>query len=268
LSYAPQPVQLPSMRSIASPPRSLTLPARLRDRVLSIDIVDDNATGQRAPVLPSPSVVLGVQWRGRMRGPEGLLAHAGVTGIQERARTYEALGPTTSILVRFTPTGAACLGLPLIELAGRSVALDDILGGRCARDLVERAAEAPSAMTARDVVINLIAELEDHPDRLVLRAVQMLAANGDDEARVAEVARSLAISERQLERRFLAAVGVTPKRWQQLNRFHAAMTAMRAGNVETFIDIAITAGYYDQAHFNRDVRRRTGMAPTALVRTR
>lgn len=256
------------MRSISSPSGSLTLPAQLRDRVLSIEVVDDHATGQRAPVLPSPAVVLGVQWRGRMRGPDGLLAHAGVTGIQERARTYEALGPTTSILVRFTPTGATCLGLPLIELAGRSVALDDILDRKCVRDLIERVAEAPDAATARDVVIDLIAKLENKPDELVVRALRMLTARDNDEASVAKVARSLTISERQLERRFLATVGVTPKGWQQLNRFHAAMTAMRVGNVDTFINIAMTAGYYDQAQFNRDIRRRTGLTPTALLRTR
>jgi AraC-like DNA-binding protein len=256
------------MRSIASPPHFLTIPARLRNRVASIDVVDDNATGQRAPVLPTPAVVLGVQWRGRMRGPDGLLAHAGVTGIQERARTYEAVGPTTSILVRFTPTGAACLGLPLSELAGRSVALHDILDGKRVRHLVERVGEAPDAVTARDVVIDLLAELDDKPDQLVVRALQVFTAGSDDEARVAKLARSLAISERQLERRFLATVGVTPKRWQQLNRFHSAMSAMRASGVETLIDTAMSAGYYDQSHFNRDVRRRTGMTPTVLLRTR
>jgi len=248
--------------------RSLTIPARLRERVVSIDVVDDVGTGQRAPVLPTPAVVLGIQWRGRMRGPDGLLAPAGVTGIQERARTYEALGPTTSILVRFTPAGAACLGLPLFDLAGRNVALDDILDGKRVRHLVERVAEAPNAVCAREVVIDLLAELDDKPDRLVVRALQMFATSGQDEARVARVARSLAISERQLERRFLATVGVTPKRWQQLNRFHRAMTAMRASTADVLIDTAMSAGYYDQAHFNRDVRRRTGMTPTALLLAR
>ena len=204
------------MRPIASPLRTFSIPARLRDRVASIDIVEDDASGQRAPVLPTPAVVLGVQWRGRMRGPDGLLAPSGVTGIQERARTYEALGPTTSILVRFTPTGATCLGLPLNELAGRSVPLDDILDGKRVRALIERVSEAPSAEIARNLMADLIAELDDKPDRLVLRAQQLLAANTHDPSRVARVARSLAISERQLERRFLATVGVTPKRWQQL----------------------------------------------------
>lgn len=247
----------------------MTIPARLRDRVLSIDVVDDNAAGLRAPVLPSPAVVFGVQWRGRMRGPEGLLALAGVTGIQEQARSYEALGTTTSILVRFTPAGAACLGVPLRELAGRSVALDEILESRRARELVERVAEAPHAMAARDVVIDLFGELEAERDRLVERALQMLAAGADaDEARVARVARSLAISERQLERRFLTRVGLTPKRWQRLNRFHAAMSALRTSKRETWLGVALNAGYYDQAHFNRDVRQRTGMTPTALASTR
>lgn len=256
------------MRPIASPPRNFSIPTRLRGRVASIEVVEDNASGQRAPVLPTPAIVLGVQWRGRMRGPDGLLAPSGVTGIQERARTYEALGPTTSILVRFTPTGATCLGLPLNELAGRSVPLDDILDGKRVRALIERVSEAPSAEFARDLIIGLIAELDDKPDRLVLRAQQLLAANSHDPLSVAKVARSLAVSERQLERRFMATVGVTPKRWQQLNRFHAAITAMRTRKVGTLTDIAMSTGYYDQAHFNRDVRRRTGITPSALLRTR
>lgn len=246
----------------------MTIPSRLRDRVASIDVVADEVNRPPAPVLPSPAVVLGVQWRGRLRGIDGLLAQAGVTGIQDRARTYEPLGPTTSILVRFTPTGGACLALPLSELSGRSVALDDVLGGRRARELVERVAEAPNAMAARDVVIDFLGRLNVERDQLVAQALQMLTSSSDRAARVARVARSLAISERQLERRFLTTVGVTPKRWQELHRFHAAMTAMRASEGDALTDIAMTAGYYDQAHFNRDVRRRTGKTPTALLQTR
>lgn len=246
----------------------MTVPARLRDRVTSIDIVDVDAALPPAPVLPSPAVVLGVQWRGRLRGADGLLALAGVTGLQESVRTYAALGPTTSILVRFTPTGAACLGLPVSELSGRSVALDDVLHSARARALAERVVNAPNASAARDVVIELLGELNVERDRLVVRALQMLTSNGDGNARVAGVARSLAVSERQLERRFLASVGVTPKRWQELHRFHAAMTGLRASRGPALLDIAMLAGYYDQAHFNRDVRRRTGMTPTALRQSR
>ena len=247
----------------------MTIPAQLRGRVLSIDVVDDTAAGPRAPVLPSPAVVLGVQWRGRMRGPEGLLATAGVTGIQERARAYEALGPTTSILVRFTATGAACLGVPLGELAGRSVALDEIFDAPRVRELVERVAEAPSPVAARAVVVGLLGELDAEHDRLVERALRMLTSSGvEPETRVAIVARSLAISERQLERRFLRLVGVTPKRWQELHRFHTAMGMLRTSNARALLDVAMNTGYYDQSHFNRDVRKRTGMTPTRLLQTR
>jgi AraC-like DNA-binding protein len=258
------------VRSIALPSCSVTIPARLRDRIVSIDVVvDDVALGPRAPVLPGLAVVLGVQWRGRMRGPEGLLALAGVTGIQQRARTYEALGRTTSILVRFTPTGASCLGVPVHELASRSVALDEILDGQRVREFVERVAEATNAAAACDVVIDVLDELNARRDRLVERALDLLACNGGGrEARVADVARSLAVSERQLERRFSTLVGVTPKRWQELNRFHAALTALRTSDSGNLLDVALDAGYYDQAHFNRDIRKRTGTTPTGLLRAR
>lgn len=231
--------------------------AALRDRVLAIDTLEQD--GGESLVLPSTSAVLGLQVHGRVRAGEGLLSTAGVTGIQAEARRYGYVGPTASLLVRFTPQGASCLGVPASELADRSVALAELVPPSRAREVSERLCEAHDAAARVQVVEGLLLELAWAPDRLIARALTLLGAGPHERSHVADVARSLGISERQLERRFLARVGVTPKRFAGLRRFEHAVTLARASSSLT--EAALAAGYYDQSHFIREFRRYAGVTP-------
>src|SRR5688572_29303290 len=104
----------------------------LRDRVVAIDVVEHE--GGEIRVLPSGSAVLWLQVCGRVRSRDALLSVAGVTAIQSEVRRYVYVGRTVSLLVRFTPQGASCLGVPVSELADRSVALDELLDPVRARE--------------------------------------------------------------------------------------------------------------------------------------
>jgi AraC-like DNA-binding protein len=222
----------------------------------SIDVVETHAGV--SVVLPSTSVVLGFQFRGRVRAGNGYLALAGVTGIQPTAKTYSYDAETSSLLVRFTPEGAACLGVPVAEITGCSVALDAILPRARVAEAHEELAEASDTTTRVAVVERLLSELPYAHDPLVTRAITMLAKAHNDSG-VAAVARALGVSERQLERRFLARVGVTPKRFATLRRFEHAVA--RAATAPSLTAAALDAGYYDQSHFIRDFRRFAGSSP-------
>lgn len=227
----------------------------LRERVVSIDIVE--VDGGDTVVLPSTSAVLGFQFSGRVRAGRSLLAPAGVTGIQSASRTYSYERGTGSVLVRFTPSGAACLGVSAAELAGRSVPLDALLPRARVAEVQERLGEARDDAERAGVVERFLAALPFAGDRLVTRALALLEEPG--QLGVAGVARALGLSERQLERRFLARVGVTPKRFATLRRFERA--AARAQAAPSLAAAALEAGYYDQSHFIRDFRRFVGVAP-------
>ncbi len=231
----------------------------LRNRVASIDVIE--AAGGDTLVLPSTAAVLGFQFRGRVREGDSPLALAGITGIQSSARTYTYEPDTGSLLVRFTPSGAACLGVPAAELANRSVALDALLPRALVAEVHERLALAHDAAARVAVIEAFLMQLPYAGDSLVAQALVLLDAGADD-ARVAEVARALGVSERQLERRFLARVGVTPKRLATLRRFERA--AARAESAPSLTAAALEAGYYDQSHFNRDFRRFAGVSPRAF----
>ena len=225
--------------------------------MVSIEVVEAN--GGATLVLPSTAVVLGFQFRGRVRAGDETLALAGVTGLQPSAKTYTYEANTGSLLVRFTPEGARCLGVPVSELTARSVALDAILPRARVAQVHEQLAEARDAAARVAVIERLLAALPYEPDPLVARAATLLA-NAHDEASVSAVARGLGLSERQLERRFLARVGVTPKRFATLSRFERA--AARAATAPSLTTAALDAGYYDQSHFIRDFRRFVGTTPS------
>jgi len=73
----------------------------------------------------------------------------------------------------------------------------------------------------------------------------------------------LDISERNFERRFKRAIGVSPKTFSRIVRFQSVIRAFQDGVVPDLLDAALTFGYYDQSHLNRDFREFSGESPAA-----
>lgn len=84
--------------------------------------------------------------------------------------------------------------------------------------------------------------------------------------RIEQLAEHCATSARHLQRRFLRAVGVTPKHFAklvQLNAVIAGLVGTDPGNLHVF---AVECGYYDQSHFIRDFQRLVGTQPMNFLR--
>ncbi|MEW5853648.1 MAG: helix-turn-helix domain-containing protein [Myxococcota bacterium] len=236
--------------------------AALRDRVSSFHVTENH--GGTRVITPRTGAVLALQLSGRIRYSETLLSNVGVTGIQTAPRTYGYEQNTHTLLVRFTPQGASCLGVPAAELACRSVALDELLPAAQVRELRERLL---STRSLDEQVRQLEQFLIQRPflrDPLVERALTLLSTCRDEELSVAGVARTLSLSERQLERRFLDRVGLTPKKYASLRRFERAVEL--AQTAPSLTRVALDAGYYDQSHFIRDFRRFAGTSPSRFLR--
>ncbi|MEM8857584.1 MAG: helix-turn-helix transcriptional regulator [Chloroflexota bacterium] len=77
---------------------------------------------------------------------------------------------------------------------------------------------------------------------------------------------ALGISLRQLRRKFQFHVGMTPKQLGRIERFRSASEFA----YKNYPDISLASisqqfGYFDQAHFTRDVVKFTGQTPKALA---
>ena len=83
---------------------------------------------------------------------------------------------------------------------------------------------------------------------------------GPGQLPVAEVARRVGWSPRQLQTQFRRACGVSPKQAAAIARFDRSRSLVRRGF--SLVDAALTCGYTDQSHLNREWRRWAGETPS------
>jgi transcriptional regulator GlxA family with amidase domain len=94
------------------------------------------------------------------------------------------------------------------------------------------------------------------------------AAACDAENRsVRALAKVACLSTRQLERRFERTVGVSPKQYARIRRFHrASQAALQLETSPRWGELAAECGYFDQSHMNRDFQQFAELTPVELWR--
>lgn len=73
-----------------------------------------------------------------------------------------------------------------------------------------------------------------------------------------------ALSRRSVQRHFLLATGMTARTWRQIQRARHAAVLLRSG--ASIAEAVHLAGYYDQAHLTRSLRRLIGATPGRIQR--
>jgi AraC-like DNA-binding protein len=169
-----------------------------------------------------------------------------VMGPRTRA-AYHVGGPDHScVRVRLRPGRAqALLGRPLRDLADRALPLRPLPR----LDLDHLAA---------DPIAVLEGALADRPEPsdLLAEAARLLVGST-----VASTAARLHINERRLHTLFTDGTGLSPKRFARIDRVRTVLAA-GAGR---WVDIAATAGSYDQSHMTGEFRHFMGIPPTAFT---
>jgi AraC-like DNA-binding protein len=185
-----------------------------------------------------------------------------VAGFGDVHTLTEYAGGQRGIQVDLTPLGAYSLfAVPMSELTNRVVHLDDLLGADAQR-LVDMLASAPGwperFALLDDVLLGRLAA-GPVPSPEVRRAWALLRAG----ATVAATAADVGWSRRHLAARFRQQVGLAPKPAAQVLRFERAVRLLSAPGGPRLAETAVTCGYFDQAHLNREFRRLAGCTPTA-----
>jgi hypothetical protein len=71
------------------------------------------------------------------------------------------------------------------------------------------------------------------------------------------------ISDRTVRRRFIYSTGLTPKALQQIERAQQAATLLEQG--DSILDTVYAAGYADQPHLTRSLKRFYGQTPAQIA---
>ena len=225
--------------------RELAPPPRLRSSVACVWV---RVAPEPGDVLVLPDACSDVIWT------QGRGTH--VAGPDTAAQTTSLAAGETLVGIRFHPgAGGGALGLPLDELRDQRVDAVD----------VDAAYDLDPGLAPADVVRRMLAVAATRPaDPLVGEAARVLAAQ---RRAVPSLAADLGVSERQLRRRFHAAVGYGPKTLARVLRFRRVVALVDQGRTD-LAGVAVDAGYADQAHLTRECTRIAGMSPATLVRTR
>jgi AraC-like DNA-binding protein len=191
-----------------------------------------------------------------------------VVGPLSKALRLEYRGPVNTFGIRFHPArGAGFLGRVATELVDRLLPLAEI----CVpldRALAQLIFDHPNLETDAGRAALDCALLHQLPsalpeDNSIVAMVDRLALSGVM-PQVSEIARELGISTRQLQRRFRAAVGVPPKRFERVLRFARVWQLASMRPRETWADLAAEHGYADQAHLVREFRAFGAEPPTHI----
>ncbi|WNQ09869.1 AraC family transcriptional regulator [Paenibacillus aurantius] len=82
---------------------------------------------------------------------------------------------------------------------------------------------------------------------------------------VKELIAAFSISERQFQKRFLRAVGMTPQLFIRIRRVNEALRMMHSGEYERLSDVAYALNYYDQSHFIREMKSFSWVSPKHMT---
>jgi AraC-like DNA-binding protein len=231
--------------------RELAPPANLRDSLACLWVRKVSPEGEPARVMPDACSDL--IWR----AGQG----AFVAGPDTSAWLSSSPPGTVLVGARFLPgMGGPALGMPLSELRNVRVELAELLpelGNRLEPDLDP----ATALHRVADTVAALVGSAGP-PDPAMRAAVRLLA---HPRTRVEALADELGLSQRQLRRRFHAAVGYGPKTLQRVLRFRRFLAQASAAHEPDLARIALDVGYADQAHLTREAVELGGLTPARLA---
>jgi AraC-like DNA-binding protein len=172
--------------------------------------------------------------------------------------------------VQFKPGGAApFLPVPASELHNLHIPLQDLWGTE-ALELRERLLDTPRPearvrLLAEALLARATCPFVRHPAvAFALRAFLQTPPM----PRVAQVADQIGLSQRHFRAVFRAEVGLTPKQYCRVRRFIEVLQRTPKGAKPDWAALAVTCGYYDQAHLINEFRALAGLCPTAYARDR
>jgi AraC-like DNA-binding protein len=188
-----------------------------------------------------------------------------LAGLHDVHVFTEYLGEQMGFQVNFTLLGAyRFLNITMSDIANRVIDLGDLLGDAEADRLADSLQDADDWPARFDVMDRfLLQRLRQgrpmSPD--VAWALRMLQTTRGARS-IGALSRDLSCSRKTLIQRFHAQIGLSPKAVAGILRFaHAVERIRSADDEESWADLAVACGYYDQAHFNRDFRRYSGRTP-------
>lgn len=187
-----------------------------------------------------------------------------IAGLADSYVCVEAAGPAEGVQIDLTPLGAyRLLGMPMHQLANRTLELTDVIGARDAVDFagrLEAAPDWPSRFAIIDEALVSRMAVGPSPEAGIAFAWRRLRETHGRVA-ISALAEALSWNRKRLIGGCREQLGLPPKTIARVMRFQRAAGLIANSPEAPLAAVALAAGYYDQSHFNRDFRAFTGASP-------
>jgi AraC-like DNA-binding protein len=213
---------------------------------------------------PSESALVDSVWRTSSGTDPGSFTsvaenHWGIVITRQQGRTWLTIrGPETRATPSPIPEEAEFVGIAFKHGAF----LPDLPAGT----LVDASLDLPGASRHAFRLLGAIWDFPDfeNADGFVARLVKEGLLVQDPAVEEAVQGRSSGLSTRTLQRRFLRSTGLTPGTLFQIERAREAAAMLERG--VPILDTVDQAGYADQPHLTRAMRRFWGYTPAQILR--
>jgi AraC-like DNA-binding protein len=188
-------------------------------------------------------------------------------GLHDRCALVESSGNSRCIQINLRPLSARRIfGCAMDALENQTVDLHDILG-QSFGSLMAQLEDADDWGTRFTLLDSYLAgRLADAPAVRpeIAWAMRELHRTGGTIG-IGDLAVEIGWSRKRLIALFDDQVGQTPKTVARILRFNRVVKLLGSDSAMGWAELAYDAGYYDQAHFNRDFRDFAGCTPSEYL---
>lgn len=190
-----------------------------------------------------------------------------VAGQMRRSVLIKPTGRISLFGIRFQHAGAfPFFQFSLSELTDRIESIDSVWGAS-GKEIEGRIFEA-GTFAERTAVVETIftSQLTSNKkfDRSIIEAARLIVGK-DGGVPIRRAAKSVGVSERQLEREFKQKIGVSPKLFSRIIRFQRLLKSLEGEGADGLLEKALEFGYYDQAHMAHEFKEFAGTSPAKFI---
>jgi AraC-like DNA-binding protein len=200
--------------------------------------------------------------------PDTVAMRGTVTGPMSGVGRTEGNDRPEMIGAYFRPARAArFFRVPIAALKDTAISVEDVWGSECGRASSDLAAGDEATRLDRFEAM-LLARLR--ATRAVARSVEVSRLSAAIRLRrgnvsVNAMARAAGVSRQHLTREFREEIGISPKLYSRLARFHSGLAYAGARTPVDWAAAAAHLGYADQSHMIAEFREFSALTPHALA---
>lgn len=182
---------------------------------------------------------------------------------------YIEIAPTGAsgiVAARFHPHGLIpFLAIPVSALENKAVSISGVFGEDGTKLEEEVLAAQDNQQRIQRIGTFLLSRLADPQtiDRVTQSCVELIFQS-QGQVGVEALADKMNIHRRSMERKFITAIGLSPKQLSRVVRLQATLKMLEERKLTSLTSLAYENGYYDQAHFIKDFKEFTGVSPKSF----